>query len=385
MSAGTNDTTVDAIRAQVDEVDRNIVAALAQRHALVDRIAHRKRQLGLAIRDVAREQQILDDRVLRAQELGLPAAAVESLFRLLLLASRSQQARMRVQRPNQGTAKRVAIIGALGGMGRQLVGLFSDLGHRVLPADLDTPLSPLDAARQADVVVLSVPIRRVDQVSAQLGPVVAEDGLLMDVTSLKAAPLAAMMRCCRASVVGTHPMFGPGVATLAGQRVVLCRGRGDRWHEWVRAVFEAHGLTVVESSADHHDRMMGVVQVLVHFWKQVLGLTLVDLGVPLAQALPFTSPSYLLETYVTARHFAQSAELYAAIEMLNPERDRVLEAFLSAARRLDAVVRREDQAAFATIFAEVGEFFGEFGSEALKRSQALIDRVIELSAGEAEG
>ena len=50
-------------------------------------------------------------------------------------------------------------------------------------------------------------------------------GLLMDVTSIKEAPVKAMLESTKASVVGTHPMFGPSVHSLQGQRVVLCLER----------------------------------------------------------------------------------------------------------------------------------------------------------------
>jgi type III secretion protein N (ATPase) len=115
----------------------------------------------------------------------------------------------------------------------------------------------------------------------------------MDVTSLKEAPVQAMLASTPASVVGTHPMFGPSVHTLQGQRVVLCRARGDAWGDWVAQSFAARGLVVTESTASQHDRAMSVVQVLTHFQTQVQGLTLSRLGVPLADTMPFTSPAAL--------------------------------------------------------------------------------------------
>jgi len=149
-------------------------------------------------------------------------------------------------------------------------------------------------------------------------PRVREDALLMDVTSIKEAPVAAMLEATRASVVGTHPLFGPNVHSLQGQRVVVCRARGEAWGNWAVRMFQARGLSVQETSPAHHDRMMAVVQVLTHFQTQVLGLTLARLGTSLEDTLRFTSPAYLMELYVTARHFDQSPDLYGPIEMRNP-------------------------------------------------------------------
>jgi chorismate mutase/prephenate dehydrogenase len=302
---------------------------------------------------------------------------MESIFRVLLRASRDHQAALRAEVPLGAETRTVAVVGGHGQIGRVVVRLFGDLGHRVLVSDVDTELTPAAAAGAADVTVVSVPIDVTEQVIREIGPHVREDALLMDVTSVKAAPVAAMLASTRASVLGTHPMFGPGVHTLQGQRVVLCRGRGDAWADWVSHAFTARGLVVTEATPEAHDRAMSVVQVLTHFQTQVLGLTLARLGVPLDETLRFTSPAYLLELYVAARHFAQSPALYGPIEMRNPRSREVTAAFGDAARELADIVSGGDQAAFDAMFAEVRSFFGPFTAEALQQSSYLIDRIVE--------
>jgi prephenate dehydrogenase len=262
-------------------------------------------------------------------------------------------------------------------MGSVIARVFGDLGHRVLISDLDTELAPREAATDADVVVVSVPIDVTEQVIREVGPAVREDALLMDVTSIKAAPVAAMMASTRGSVLGTHPMFGPGVHTLQGQRVVFCRGRGDAWADWVATMFAARGLVITEATPEQHDRVMAVVQVLTHFQTQVLGLALVRIGVPLAETLRFTSPAYLLELYVAARHFAQSPDLYGAIETRNPQARAVTSAFSAAAKELAEIVVTGDRVRFHAMFDEVRAFFGSFTDEAMAQSSYLIDRIVE--------
>jgi prephenate dehydrogenase len=262
-------------------------------------------------------------------------------------------------------------------MGRLLAAMFADVGHRVLVADPGTDLTPAEAAAAADVVVISVPIDATEGVIRELGPHVRDDALLMDVTSVKRGPVAAMLASTGASVVGTHPMFGPNVHTLQGQRVVLCRARGDAWADWVAHTLGAHGMVITETTPEQHDRVMSVVQVLTHFQTQVMGLTLARLGVPLEETLPFTSPVYLLELYTTARHFAQASALYGPIEMRNPRAGDVTRAFQSAAAELADVIVKGDQATFDRLFDEVRGFFGAFTTEALDQSSYLIDRIVE--------
>ena len=377
MTMDTPPRALPVLRAMVDALDRDLLQIMARRMALVAEIAAVKRVEGRRIRDAQREREVLEDRASRAEELGLPREEMESIFRLLLRASRDHQAALRTEVPPDAEPRTVAIVGGRGQIGRVLARLFGDLGHRVLIADVDTALTPEAAAAAADVTVVSVPIEVTDAVIARVGPHVREDALLMDVTSVKEAPVAAMLAATRASVLGTHPMFGPSVHTLQGQRVVLCRGRGDAWADWVARALAARGLVITETTPEQHDRAMSVVQVLTHFQTQVLGLTLARVGVPLEETLRFTSPAYLLELYVAARHFAQSPELYGPIEMRNPRSGEVATAFTAAATELGEILARGDQDRFRAMFAEVAQFFGPFTSEALEQSSFLIDRIVE--------
>jgi chorismate mutase/prephenate dehydrogenase len=361
----------------IDALDRDLLQIMAKRMALVSEVAAYKRQHGLRIRDAAREREVLRDRQERASELGLPTEEIESIFRLLLRSSRDHQAALRAEVPVDAEPRTVAIVGGHGRIGRVMARLFGDLGHRILIVDIDTVLSAAEAAAVADVVIVSVPIDVTAAVIQAVGPHVRPESLLMDVTSLKEAPVQAMLASTSASVVGTHPMFGPSVHTLQGQRVVLCRARGDAWGDWVAQSFAARGLVVTESTASQHDRAMSVVQVLTHFQTQVQGLTLSRLDVPLAETMPFTSPAYLLELYVAARHFAQDPALYGAIEMGNPRTAEITAAFGASVQEVADVLARGDQAAFAGLFADVRTFFGDFTAEALEQSSFLIDRIVE--------
>jgi chorismate mutase/prephenate dehydrogenase len=369
------------LRGALDALDHELLDLLVRRMSVVAEIASQKRSHRVPIRDLAREQRVLDDRCARAEELGLSPDSIESIWRQLMLMSRERQAALRAEVPLDVRPKVVAIIGGEGGMGGSLRTLFADLGHDVRSADLHTELRPKEAAANADVVVISVPIRETRAVIEELGPSVRRDALMMDVTSIKADPMAAMLASTKASVLGTHPMFGPGVNTYQGQRVVLCPGRGDTWFEWARQMFTARGLVITEATPEEHDAMMAIVQVLHHFKTQVLGLALSRTGAPLEETLRFTSPAYLLETYVTGRHFAQAPELYGPIEMLNPDSKRVIAIFQQAAADLAAILEARDQDAFDRVFDRVRDFFGEFTEEALNQSGFLIDRLVELSAG----
>lgn len=368
---------LSVLRAMIDSVDRDILNLLARRAALVGEIAECKRHHRLEIRDRARESQIVRDRREFAAELGLSPNVVEGMYRLILWESRDRQAALRAEVPLDAEPKTIAIVGGMGQMGQCLARMFVDLGHYVIAADLKTDTTPEEAAQAADVVIISVPISKTVPVIEKLGPLVRSDALLMDVASIKQTPMEAMLRCTSASVVGTHPMFGPSVHSLQGQRVVLCPGRGKEWEDWLRRTFHARGLIVKDSDAAAHDRAMAVVQVLVHYRTEVMGRTLSRLGVSLEETLSFTSPIYLMELLMTARHFGQSADLYASISMSNPSSADVTAAFTEAAHEVRELVLRGDRAGMEQLFNQTQQFFGDFTSEAMELSSYLIDRLVE--------
>jgi chorismate mutase/prephenate dehydrogenase len=371
------------LRAQLDAVDRQVLELLAQRMQIVDRVAAYKRAENIQVRDAGREAQLLESRRQLASQLGLDPEAIESIYRQILVSSRDHQAAKTLAAAPAGEPKNVLLVGGAGAMGGVLKQLFAGLGHKVEIADLGSSPSAESLVPRADVVVISVPIAVTESVIRQLGPLVRPDALLLDVTSIKAAPLAAMLAATastQASVVGTHPMFGPGSSSLIGQRVVLCQGRGDSWYCWLADSLRARGLTITEAGADDHDRGMALVQVLTHFQTQVFGLALARMGIPLAASRRFTSPAYLMELYVAARHFAQSAELYGPIEMRNPATAEITRQFQLAASEIAEILTSGDQERFAAMFREVRAFFGEFADEATEQSRFLIDRLVERSA-----
>lgn len=369
------------LRTEIDALDRELLELLQRRTEIVTQVAAYKRQHRVGIRDFERERQVLQGRRVIAESLGLNGGVIESIYRLIMLASRDYQASLKVEVPPDMEAKRIAVIGGAGQMGGLLVRLFRELGHEVTTADIGTIPSAQDVASTADVVVVSVPIEVTEQVIREVGPCVQKDALLMDITSIKQAPIETMLASTQASVVGTHPMFGPGVHSLQGQRVVLCPGRGDAWQQWVQATFAARGLQVTVTSAAQHDRAMALVQVLTHFQTQVLGLALSRLKIPLAESLAFTSPAYLMELYVAARHFAQAPELYGPIEMLNPMTKTITDTFRAAADEVSEILQQRDQTRFNAMFEEVRTFFGDFTTEALEQSSFLIDRLVERTLG----
>jgi chorismate mutase/prephenate dehydrogenase len=366
------------LRNEIDKIDHQILGLLSQRNRVVEEVAKVKKTTGFGIRDFARETYLLADRGERAVQSGLSSEVVESLFRVILWASRDRQASLGAELPLEMDSKTIAIIGGNGGMGQLLNKLFSDFGHTVRIADLDTSLTNIEAVSDADVIAIAVPIESTIDVIKEVGPHCSTDSLVFDITSTKTLPVQTMLEHCEGSVIGTHPLFGPSVHSLQGQKIaVICGRDSGGWHEWLSSMLCARGLSILDTTAQEHDSAMGIVQVLTHQTTEVLGRTIQKLNVDVHRTLEFTSPIYLMELLMAARHFAQSSELYASIQMNNPETTRVFDALQQAGSELRTIVLDKDRESFDALFAEVHEHFGNFSEQALEQSSFLIDRLVE--------
>ncbi|HAI94449.1 MAG TPA: hypothetical protein DCM36_07015, partial [Xanthomonadaceae bacterium] len=100
---------------------------------------------------------------------------------------------------------------------------------------------------------------------AQVADGIEQGRLWLDVTSIKRAPVDAML-ASRADVVGLHPMTAPPKSpNLKGRVVVVCEARlSPRWRGWFDGLLQRLQGEYVRTDPDRHDRIMALVQALVH-------------------------------------------------------------------------------------------------------------------------
>jgi prephenate dehydrogenase len=123
-----------------------------------------------------------------------------------------------------------SLAGALRGQVRAVVGVArrADAIEAALVRGLiDRGTSDLAAGtRQADLVVLSTPVRVILRQLAEIGPLLPEGCVLMDLGSTKAEIVAAMARLPgHVQPLGGHPMCGKEVSGIEVADPALYRGR----------------------------------------------------------------------------------------------------------------------------------------------------------------
>ncbi|MFW5984497.1 MAG: prephenate dehydrogenase/arogenate dehydrogenase family protein [Halobacteria archaeon] len=266
----------------------------------------------------------------------------------------------------------ILVVGGAGAMGGWFVDFFRDRGWSVDVSDPDADGSvSLKDADGYDAVVVAVPIDATPDVIERVASRM-EDGLLMDITSVKREPVEAMRSAPEdVELLGTHPMFGPSVRSMRGQTVIVVRERTGPLAERVIDAFAEAGANVQEATAQEHDEMMSVVQGLTHYSLISIGGALKRLDFDIDESRRFMSPVYEIILDFVGRVLNQNPELYAEIQTNQPVGD-VHDALIDSSEALRDAVRHDDVDGFVDEMLDSTRHYGDTKS-ALRRSDKLIE------------
>lgn len=291
---------------------------------------------------------------------------------------------------HERTPRTVGIVGNAGAYGRWLTRFFEQhMQVRVIGHDPADPGShaPGQLLEQADVLVFSAPIRHTSTLIAEYARLSAgreQERLWLDVTSVKEAPVQAMLASC-AEVVGLHPMTAPPKApTLKGRVMVVCEARLLHWRPWVDALCLALQAECVRATPQHHDQMMALVQAMVHATHLAQAGVLREyqpqLGT-LAAMLPYRSASFELDTAIISRILSLNPAIYEDIQFGNPYVAPMLQRLIGQLQTLQVQVGQGDDAArgaFRDHLLEANR--SAFGDQALAAGNYTFERVGYLLA-----
>lgn len=206
-----------------------------------------------------------------------------------------------------------------------------------LAARLGVKAGSLADAAACDIVVIAVPVQRMEPVLRAVAPHIKNGAMVVDVASVKIKPTEMMKRIlpAHASIVGAHPLFGPqsGQYGIEGLNVAVCNVRGDRSKCVVAFLRDNLKLNVFETTPEDHDRQLAYVQGLTHLLAKVV----VSLDLPEFQ---LTTKTYDLMTQMIGMVRYDSDELFKAIERENPFTAEAKKAFFAAARNLEETLAK---------------------------------------------
>jgi prephenate dehydrogenase len=289
-------------------------------------------------------------------------------------------------------AKRIAIIGGAGRMGQWLASFLKGEGYEVVLADRDAERAREAAGRLgvtcternteailgADYVLLAVPIEAFEEAVADVGPHIRPGQAVIDITSVKAVPVALMHRRVQAGVVlGAHPLFGPGAANITNKNFVLTPTAESEaaLAEKIKRYLEAKGARVSLMTPAGHDEMMSLVLGLSHFIALAVADTLLDSGELRPMGAAGSSTYKVLLTLVESV-LSEDPELYASIQMNLPGVTRFEKLFLEKTGEWAGLVAARDRAQFARRMSALKARLAEMAPD-FEKSYEKMYRIVE--------
>ena len=89
--ATPDEMTLDELREEIEDIDREIVELIARRTYVADTIAQVKDERGLPTTDESQEQRVMDRAGENAEQFDVDANLVKAIFRLLIELNKVEQ------------------------------------------------------------------------------------------------------------------------------------------------------------------------------------------------------------------------------------------------------------------------------------------------------
>ena len=189
-----------------------------------------------------------------------------------------------------------------------------------------------DVCRQK-IVIICVPISVLQDVLAEIEPLLQEGAVVVDVCSVKVYPVRWMQAALpeTVSILATHPIFGPDSAanSLKGHKIFMSPIRIDKKHyQKVKAYLASKELVLIESTPEDHDEQIAVSLALTHY----IGRSLSAFG---AAPLCIDSEGYKRLLHILEVVENDTWQLFHDMHYYNPYAQEKRAAFMQAMQKID--------------------------------------------------
>ncbi len=268
--------------------------------------------------------------------------------------------------------KTIGIIGGRGMMGQMFVPAFESLGCEVMVSGSYDQHLEKTLVKECEMVIISSPLDKSVEVIHRIKGWLKQGQLISDFTSVKTGIVPEMLKT-DADVISTHPMFGR-VNDIKGNNVIILPVRPGKWQHKVERLYKSLELnTTVLQDWKEHDKMMSLIQGLMHFIHITFSHALEKSGVDLDLLLSICSPVYQANFAFACRILQRDPSLYGHILMDNPQNTQVIKHFLDEAHNSLKTIENKDFDGFNHQFAKTKDFLGTQGEVFSKQSDFLVE------------
>lgn len=133
---------------------------------------------------------------------------------------------------------------------------------------IETTTDFQEAVQNADIVLICTSISSFENIVKKIAPATHKKQVIMDICSIKEHPINIMHQYIKtATVLGTHPVFGPGSNGINHKTCVLTptnpqeEAVAEQYKQWL----EKEGANAFIMTPQKHDELMSIILGLPHF------------------------------------------------------------------------------------------------------------------------
>jgi prephenate dehydrogenase len=273
---------------------------------------------------------------------------------------------------------KLAVIGA-GKMGVWFAKFFQAKGYDVVLADrkveklqklkrdwqVQTTADFKAAVQGADQILLCVSIGAIEEVAKAIGSVVTGGQVVMDICSIKEAPVAAMHKYVKAGLVlGTHPVFGPGSNGVKHKAFILTptTPQEEKYAEKFKVWLEKEEAHVFVMSPKKHDELISVVLGLPHFLGLVACETLLEQK-NLPETKQVAGTTYRMLFTLAEATALETPDLFASLQTSLPQVGKIEDQFMAKAQEWLSLIKKKDTDAIVARMAQIRKKLKESDSD----------------------
>ncbi len=267
----------------------------------------------------------------------------------------------------------ITIIGGSGAMGVWFAHYFKEKSARVIlnarnHEKLSTAAETLGveaqpdfdlAVRDADLVLISVPIRAIQEIIRKTAPKMKKDAILMEIASVKGEiplVLREMQQNYPITCACVHPMFGGGAKSMEDHRIVFIPVEGNvlsPTETQLADLFQTDGATLLVTNASTHDELVAITLATSHFINIAFGAILTSTDKDPEEIASLSGTTFQLQKTLFQAVMHESPEVYAQIELENPNFLQYLEKFQDWLGKFVTLVKNRDYKRFQEIFSTI--------------------------------
>jgi len=252
--------------------------------------------------------------------------------------------------------RKVAVIGGAGRMGRWFTYYFARSNNvRVSVYDkkrlvfrnlqyVDRCETINDCVKEADLVIVCVPIDSIVSVVQECLTYMKEGATLSEISSIK-KQIFSVLRAARKDItcLCIHPMFGPATkrSRIIKNLLIPVRNRAKEL-ALLSSIFPRSEIEVIRNP-DLHDKYMAVVIGLTYYINLVLGSMLSKLDLKTMKKIAGTS--FGMQIMITESILNDSPELVSSLLRENPFNKTYITNFLAEAENIQDLVSGKDERA----------------------------------------